>query len=67
MSKIELTEFGKQLSADEQEQAVALATVGRCLRQAGEELYPGLPWERWTQEMWNKIYDRAEEMWRESC
>ena len=65
MTMPRLTEFGKKLSRDDQRQALALADVAGQLRKAGEELYPDVPWSKWTPAQWEEIYARADEMWAE--
>lgn len=65
MGEATLTEFGRSLPKAAQEQAVALADVANRLKKAGRELYPGVAWHKWTPEMWDKVYARAEKQWAE--
>lgn len=62
---VNLTEFGRKLSKEAQEQALAIADLGNRIKAAAHELYPGIHWRMWTQGMWAKIYARAEEQWAE--
>lgn len=48
-----------------EEQVKALADIGARLKQAAEELYPGVHWGSWTPEMWDKIWEKAEAQWQQ--
>jgi len=63
---LKLTEFGKKLPPEQQEQALAIAHIGELLRQAKAEVYPDAPpWHKWTPAQWDEIYARADELWLE--
>jgi len=43
------------------EQAMgATGLVSVRLKRIGEECYPGIPWRRWSKEMFNDIHKKAE-------
>lgn len=61
--KGKLTDFGRKLPSGQQEQALAVADVGNRLQSVAARLYPGISWKDWTLEMWEGIYEVAEEEW----
>jgi len=60
-----LTEFGRKLSKKEQETFVALADVAARLKEARDELHPGVHPRQWTEEQRDEIWTLAEKRWIE--
>jgi len=58
-----LTEFGRKLPKAQQQQALAFADISERLQRAAAGLYPGVPWQRWTPAMWDRIFEMAEKEW----
>lgn len=65
VGQAKLTEFGRTLPKAQREQALALAGVAVRLKAVGAKLYPGIPCQKWTLDMWDAIYSEAEKEWED--